>query len=107
MTEPTPTSHPLPEWMNFLDRIEQAVGHSLELTAEAAAAPNLGPGSGAIALQTLDDNLTRWQACLDEATADTLEAAALASTEETALAAAIQNVRESREKLARWLKPGE
>jgi hypothetical protein len=91
--------------MDFLNHIEQAVQQSLELAVEPAAVPMQGPGSGAVALQTLDDGLTRWQACLDGAAAETEEAAALAAKEEARLTAAIQSVREGREKLAKWLKP--
>jgi hypothetical protein len=105
MADSSPTSHPPLAWMDFLDRIEQAVRQSLELAVEPAAVPMAGAGAGAAALQTLDDGLTRWQACLDGAAADTVESAALAATEEAALAGAIQSVRESREKLAKWLKP--
>ena len=104
MTELATSSHPLPAWADFLDRIGEVVRQSLELAVEPAAATQQGPGAGAIALQSLDDRLTRWQACLDQATIDTEEAATLAAKEESALAALTREIQESREKLANWLK---
>ncbi len=105
MTEATPPSHLLPAWSDILDHIDRAVQQSLDMAVEPAAATAPGPRPSAAALQSLDDGLTRWQACLDGAVAETEEAATLAATEEAALAAVIQEIRGSREKLARWLKP--
>jgi hypothetical protein len=104
MTAPAPFSDPLPVWLDVLDRIEQSVRHSLVLAGEPAEPDVQGASAGAAALQALDDRLTRWQACLDQAAADTEEAAALAATEGSALAAVIQEMRESREKLAKWME---
>jgi hypothetical protein len=104
MTDPAPFSHPLPVWLDVLDHIEQCVRQSLVLAVEPMEPALQGATGGAAALQALDDRLTRWQACLDQAAADTEEAAALAATEESALAAVIQGMRESREKLAKWME---
>jgi hypothetical protein len=105
MTEATPPTHLLPAWSDFLDRIDQAVQQSLDLAVEPVTAIAPGSRPSATALQSLDDGMTRWQACLDGAVAETEEAATLAATEEAALAVVIQEIRQSREKLARWLKP--
>ncbi len=104
MTQLTSPSHLLPAWADFLDRIEQAIQQSLEQAVEPASVAEVGPRPSAAALQSLDDGLTRWQACLDGAVAQTEEAATLAATEEATLTAVIQEVRATREKLAGWLK---
>jgi hypothetical protein len=105
MTDLALPEHSRPTWREALDRMERSLRQTLALIVEPSTASVEPEAACAAALQVLDDRLTSWQACLDQAAGDTESAAALGMTEELALAGLIPRIQQTREKLAKWTRP--
>ncbi len=96
----------LGEWMDVLEQIERTLQQSFALPPEPPAPAPLAPEALLAPLQALDARVARWQACIDQAEHNALQADAVLAEELRAFEEWGQALPTVKEKLAKVVGAG-